>query len=58
MNADSIETLIVYRLRMCVNAAFVHQLCFINSVPHLGQRTMILPFPLGIRIFWLQCGHL
>ena len=35
-----------------------NQLCFINSVPHLGQRTMILPFPRGIRIFCLQCGQL
>jgi hypothetical protein len=36
------------------NDSFADQLCFINSVPHLGQRTMILPLPRGIRIFCLH----
>ena len=34
------------------------QLCFINSVLHLGQRTMIRPFPRGMRIFCPHWGHL
>ena len=34
-----------------------HQLLFLNSVPHFGQRTMILPLPRGILIFCLQDGH-
>ena len=34
------------------------QLRFLNSVPHFGQRTMMLPLPLGIRIFRPHPGHL